>query len=147
MSSKARSRGYRAERDLVRMLWRLGFAVIRAPASGSRVKYVDYPDVIAIYKGKVLTFEVKRRSELSHIYIGKKQLEKLISFTERAGGKAYIAVKIPGREWVFVDIDKAELISNDKYRISKEAIENGKKLHEVLEELGIGLLRFMSSNE
>ncbi|MEM0326303.1 MAG: Holliday junction resolvase, partial [Desulfurococcaceae archaeon] len=49
-----RRRGFFHERDLVRRLWEHGFAVIRAPASGSRVKHVVYPDIVALYKGKVI---------------------------------------------------------------------------------------------
>ncbi|MEM1828904.1 MAG: Holliday junction resolvase, partial [Desulfurococcaceae archaeon] len=38
-----RVKGFSHERDLVRRLWEYGFAVMRAPASGSKAKRVRYP--------------------------------------------------------------------------------------------------------
>jgi len=144
--SRARSRGYRAERELVATLWRLGFAVMRAPASGARIKRADYPDIVAIKDGKVLVLEVKRRSEVANIYIDSEQYSKLMNFAKRAGGKAYIAIKIPYREWVFIDASKLERLSSGKYRVSKEDINNGLRLGDVLKQLGIkvGIEEFMS---
>ncbi len=144
--NKVRSRGYRAERELVATLWRLGFAVMRAPASGARIKRADYPDIVAIKDGKVIVLEVKRRSELTNIYMSKEQYEKLMNFTRRAGGRAFIAVKIPYKDWIFIEANKLQEMSNGKYRLSKEDIINGLKLHEVLKQVGIkvGIEEFMS---
>ncbi|MEM0282497.1 MAG: Holliday junction resolvase, partial [Desulfurococcaceae archaeon] len=57
--SKSRIRGFSHERDLARKLWDHGLAVMRAPASGSKGKKLLYPDIVAIYKGKVIAVEVK----------------------------------------------------------------------------------------
>jgi len=133
-----RLRGFQAERDLVKLLWRLGFAVIRAPASGSKIKKAVYPDVVAIRKGKVLVFEVKRRSELSTIYVPKEQVEKLKMFSERAGGEAFIAIKIPGRDWVFVELKDLEEL-DDKFRISKEVLNKGLTIYDITKRMNISL--------
>jgi len=133
-----RLRGFQAERDLVKLLWRLGFAVIRAPASGSKIKRAVYPDVVAIHKGKVLVFEVKRRSELSTIYIPKEQVEKLKIFSERAGGEAFIAIKVPGRDWIFIELRDIEEL-NDKFRISKEVLNKGLTIHDLIKRMNISL--------
>ena len=121
---------------------------MRAPASGAKIKRASYPDIVAIYKGKVIVLEVKRRSELSTIYIDEEQVNKLRTFCERAGGKGYIAVKIPYKEWVFISIDKLVKINN-KYRLDKNEIINGMKLGEVLSELGIkrGLETYLKSDK
>ncbi len=87
---------------MVQKLWKAGLAAIRAPASGARAKHVFYPDVVAIYSGKVLVFEVKYRGEPGPIYIDREKLEKLREFARRAGGEVYIAVKYGRREWMFV---------------------------------------------
>ena len=133
-----RLRGFQAERDLVKLLWKLGFAVIRAPASGSKVKRAIYPDVVAIRKGKVLVFEVKRRSELSTIYVPKEQVEKLKVFSERAGGEAFIAIKIPGRDWIFIELKDMEELDN-KFRINKEVLSKGLTIYDIIKRMNISL--------
>ena len=137
MRDRRRSRGYRAERDLVIRLWRLGFAVLRAPASGAKIKRADYPDIVAIKHGKVAVFEVKSRRELSTIYIEEEQLRKLKTFTERAGGKAYIAVKIPRIEWKFIPIEKLEKTPKGRYKVCKDMIAKSPGLEKVLADLGL----------
>jgi len=136
LSKPSRSRGYRAERDLVVTLWRRGFAVMRAPASGAKVKRARYPDVVAIKKGRTAVFEVKSRSREGTVYVDKEQVEKLLSFAERAGGKAYIAIKIAGREWLFVPVNRLE-DSGRSYRVSREAINGGMTIEQLEVDLGL----------
>jgi len=137
MKDRRRSRGYRAERDLVIRLWRLGFAVLRAPASGAKIKRADYPDIVAIKDGRVAVFEVKSRKELSTIYIEEEQLRKLRTFTERAGGKAYIAVKLPRIEWKFIPIEELERTPKGRYKVPKNTIAKSPSLEKVLIDLGL----------
>lgn len=127
-----RVRGYGAERELVRKLWRLGFAAIRGPASGAKVKHSVYPDVVAIRNGLVLVFEVKYRRKPETIYISQRQITKIIEFARRAGGIALIAIKIGELgEWRIVPVDQLE-VSNNMFRISREVIESSPKLHDYL---------------
>jgi len=134
---KSRSRGYRAERELVHILWRLGFAVMRAPASGARIRKAEYPDVVAIMKGRVAVFEVKSRAEPSGLYIEPEQIKKLLDFAERAGGIPYIAVKIPHKEWKFVKVVRKEDGEGKTYKVSKEDIEKAPGIGGVLADLGL----------
>ncbi|NPA04487.1 MAG: Holliday junction resolvase [Crenarchaeota archaeon] len=123
-------RGIEAEHDLAKKLWRHGFAVIRGPASGAKAKHVIYPDIVAIRKGRVLVFEVKRRTTQTTIYISREQVVKLREFAERAGGKAYIAVKTgnPG-SWTFIRIEDLLETRNGNYKVTEE----------LLREKGVGL--------
>jgi len=134
---RSRSRGYRAERELVHILWRLGFAVMRAPASGARMRKAEYPDVVAIMKGKVAVFEVKSRAKLSGLYVESEQIKKLLDFAERAGGIPYIAVKIPHREWRFIKVMKRIDEESKTYKVSKEDIEKAPGIGGVLADLGL----------
>ncbi|RLG82200.1 MAG: Holliday junction resolvase [Thermoprotei archaeon] len=136
-SGKARSRGYRAERELVATLWKLGFAVMRAPASGAKIKRADYPDVVAIYKGRVAVFEVKARSRAGTIYIDEGQVRKLLTFAERAGGRAYIAVRLPHIGWRIIPASALERVKGGRYRLRKDIIEVGEGIAGVLKDLGI----------
>jgi Holliday junction resolvase len=136
-----RRRGFHYERELAKLLYRAGFAVIRAPASGSRAKRVFYPDIVAIYKKNILVFEVKARSEPCDIYIEKEKVERLRDFAERAGGEAYIAVKIISLgEWRVVPLDKLWETEEGNYRVSKFTLERSIELEELLGKIKSGAL-------
>jgi len=130
-----RVKGYTAERELVIKLWKLGFAVMRAPASGSKIRKAKYPDIVAIKSGKVLVFEVKSRSKVENIYLRSEQVEKLREFTERSGGQAYIVIKLLGSDWRVIELECLEKMSNGNYRLSKELILKSKTLDELLRNL------------
>ena len=129
-----RRRGFHYERELARMLYREGFAVIRAPASGSRAKRLFYPDIVAIYKRNILVLEVKARSEISDIYIDKYKVERLRDFAERSGGEAYVAVKITSLgEWRAVPLRDLWTTREGNYRVSKFILEKSARLEDVVE--------------
>ena len=133
ITRRLRIRGFEAERDLARKLWQKGFAVIRAPASGAKAKYYVYPDLVAIWRGKILVFEVKRRAKLAPLYIDARQVEKLKEFCRRAGGEAFIAIKIVDeKKWYFVPLAELEQTETGKYKISVEKIRNALTLEELV---------------
>jgi Holliday junction resolvase len=122
------------KRELARLLYKMGFAVIRAPASGSKAKRVFYPDIVAMYKKNILVFEVKARSEPCDIYIDKYKVERLRDFAERSGGEAYIAVKITSMgEWRAVPLKDLWTTKEGNYRVSKFILERSNRLEELLE--------------
>ena len=102
------TRGVREERELVRLLDRLGFAVVRAPASGSRTR-MDRPDVLAGRRGLILALEVKTTSQ-PLLYLKRKSVEQLVRFSERFGAKPLIAVKFKGkrRGWLLLEVGQLE---------------------------------------
>jgi Holliday junction resolvase len=131
-----RRRGFAHERDLARRLWERGLAVIRAPASGSKAKRVLYPDLVAIYRGRVVAFEVKTVKTPRSIYIEPEQVKKLVEFCNRAGGEPYIAVKVVGSgEWLFIPIQLLERTESGTYKISREALTRGLRLEALVSEL------------
>lgn len=117
-------------------LWARGFAVMRAPASGSKVKKAIYPDVVAIRKGHIAVFEVKSRSKGENIYIEKEQVNKLVEFATRAGGKAYIAVKVVGSDWVFIPIELLEPTTSG-YKVSREILARGLSIEQLEVDIGV----------
>lgn len=110
---------------------------MRAPASGARIRKAEYPDVVAIMKGRVAVFEVKSRAKPSGLYIELDQIKKLIDFAERAGGIPYIAVKIPHKEWKFVRVLKEGIKDGKTYKVSREDIEKAPGIGGVLADLGL----------
>ncbi|ACJ15856.1 Holliday junction resolvase [Thermococcus onnurineus NA1] len=86
-------RGASAERELIKMLEKAGFAVVRSAGS----KKVD----IIAGNGKLyLCIEVKSTHD-EKLYFSREDYEKLISFAERFGGKPIIAVKFINNGWRF----------------------------------------------
>jgi len=131
--TRMRRIGFQHERDLARKLWELGFAVVRAPASGSKAKRVKYPDVVAILNRNVYAFEVKTTHKEKTIYIARRQVEKLVEFTKRAGGEGFIAVKIIGEGvWKLVPLTQLVETSSGNYKIEAETLSKALKLRDLL---------------
>lgn len=143
---KRKARGLNAERELVKKLWKMGFAVIRGPASGSRIKKGVYPDIVVIKNRHIFVFEVKKRSKPSPIYIDKDQIEKLKEFARRAGGEALIAVKISSlRTWKVVPLTHInEHPTTAKIKIDRDIIEKAEDLVEYInKKINVGLDSFI----
>jgi len=128
-----RARGFAYERELAYRLWKAGFAVMRAPASGAKVKRYVYPDVLAIKDKRVLVFEVKARREYKSVCVEGYKIGRLLEFARRAGGEAYVAVKITSAgRWVFVPAGSLRRTDRGFYCISKSELEVAPGLDELL---------------
>ncbi len=117
----------------------MGFAVMRAPASGAKIRKADYPDIVAILKGKVAVFEVKARRKRVPIYLEPEQVRKLITFAERAGGKAYVAIKIPREGWKLIRAEELQKTEKGKLKVTKDQITQAPDLKGLLTDLGLTL--------
>ena len=130
-NSRRRRRGFEAERELARILWSKGFAVVRGPASGARARRLFYPDLIALYRGRIIVIEAKYRADLKQaLYIERDKAEKLLDFARRAGGEAVIAVKIPRRGWYIIPVSRAQRTDSGALRIDEDALRNSFRLEE-----------------
>ena len=127
-----RRRGFAYERELARELWSRGFACMRAPASGAKVKRRAQPDLVAMKNGVIMVFEVKTRRREGHVYIDSSQVEKLVEFARRAGGMAFIAVKIlDGRGWRFVPVEKLSKTRGGSFKAELSEVERGLRLRDL----------------
>ncbi|AEK72576.1 Holliday junction resolvase [Thermococcus sp. 4557] len=94
-------RGASAERELIKMLEKAGFAVVRSAGS----KKVD----IIAGNGKLyLCIEVKSTRD-EKLYFSEEDYRKLTSFAERFGGRPVVAVKFINNGWRFfhpMDMEK-----------------------------------------
>ncbi len=125
--------GFAHERELAIKLWKKGFAVIRAPASGSKTKRIMYPDIVAIKNGYVLAIEVKTTHGEKPIYIPAHQVQKLKEFIKRSGGEGFIAVKIIGSgEWRFLKIDDLIKTRRNNYKVDKELLTKSYRLSDLI---------------
>ncbi len=147
MERKARQRGFNAERELAVKLWRKGFAVVRGPASGSKTKRIIYPDLVAMYQGRIFVFEVKMRSKIESIYIEEEKINRLQEFARRAGGQALLAVKIKGIGWKIIPLDKLEK-ANQYYKVDVATLKSAQTLEEFVRlNTNIALERFTVHNK
>lgn len=121
--TRRRARGFQHERELVKKLWQAGFAAIRGPASGAKVKRGVQPDVVAIKNGFVVVAEVKTLKKPSTVYIKREQIEKARTFAERAGGAAYVAVKVVGEGmWRFVPVSALAKTRSGNFKLDEDVL-------------------------
>jgi len=97
---KPYKKGYRAERDLVHILAKRGYMAVRTPRSG-RIG-LPSPDIIAAKNGKLIVIECKSRRKGFQIPL--EQLNELKEWEEKAGAKAYVALKISRKGFFFIDL-------------------------------------------
>ncbi len=124
-------RGVEAERELANLLWKKGFAVVRGPASGGGVRKRFQPDLIALKDGKIAVLEVKRSKELP-VYLRPEQVLGLTEFAKRAGGKAFIAVKVIREGWIFFKIDNVKTTKRGGFKVEGRGLTLEGFLSEVL---------------
>lgn len=92
-------KGDRRERELVNRLDEAGFAVMRAPASGSSTDR-ELPDVLAGDGEQFYAIEAKS-SAGDPIYLDAEEVEALIFFARNFGANARIGVRFDREDWYF----------------------------------------------
>jgi holliday junction resolvase Hjr len=96
-----KSKGSKAERELIHMLWKKGFAALRAAGSGSMQH--PSPDIVAS-NGKIsLAIECKTSHRLVK-YIEKDDINQLDLFANLFGARPFVAVRFDNDQWYFVRI-------------------------------------------
>ena len=96
-------KGAEAERELMRMLWGMGAAVVRSAGSGNSYA----PDVVAIAGGRTVAFECKAWNK-DVLFVRREQYEKMAEWSARAGTLIYLAWKYPRVGWFFVPLEYLE---------------------------------------
>lgn len=121
-------KGIQDERSLVRILWRRGFAVLRAPASGGSTK-MPRPDIIAGNQNLGLHFGIEvKTTHKDTLYIDKKAVMRLIEFSNIFGCRPTFALKFKGRpgSWIFITPGNLTTTPAMNYKISfKDACRIG----------------------
>ncbi len=129
----SRQKGFYYERSLARKLWTKGFAVVRGPGSGGGAKEIVQPDLVAIRNGRIFVFEIKVRWKRSVIYLDRTKVERLKEFAKRAGGMAFIAVKIIDRtDWRFIPVEMLEETRGGNFRVDLDSSSNVLSLENIV---------------
>lgn len=123
-------KGDRRERELVNRLDDLGFAVMRAPASGSATPR-DLPDVLAGNAERFYAIEAKS-SNGNPVYLTAEEVKALCYFARNFGAQPRIGVRFDGEDWAFFDPDDLYQTDAGNYRVKKEtALAHGEDLLEL----------------
>jgi Holliday junction resolvase len=127
----ANRKGDRRERELVNELDAAGFAVMRAPASGSATDR-DLPDVLAGNGETFYAIEAKS-SAGDPIYLTGEEVESLIYFARNFGANARIAVRFDREDWYFFHPGDCYTTDGGNYRVKKEtALAEGTDFDELV---------------
>ena len=122
------TRGIQDERSLVRLLWKKGFAVVRAPASGASTKMAR-PDIIAGSRVKGLQFAIEvKTTRRETLYIARESVDQLTEFSQRFGCQPILALKFKGRgrSWLFVKPEQLSITPSLNYKITlRDALRIG----------------------
>ena len=139
----SQAKGDRRERELVNALDEAGFAVMRAPASGSATER-ELPDVLAGDGETFYAIEAKS-SAGNPVYLTGEEVEALIYFAQNFGAKPRIGVRFDREDWYFFHPGDLHVTDGGNYRVKKEtAIAEGTDFEEfvgiskkvTLEEIG-----------
>ena len=114
----ANRKGDRRERELVNALDDAGFAVMRAPASGSATER-ELPDVLAGDGETFYAIEAKS-SAGDPIYLTGEEVEALLFFARNFGAKARIAVRFDREDLFFFHPGDLYTTDAGSYRVKKE---------------------------
>ena len=111
-------KGERRERELVNRLDAAGFAVMRAPASGSATER-ELPDVLAGDGADFYAIEAKS-SAGPPIYLQGREVTALVYFAECFGAKPRVAVRFDREDWYFFHPAELHATDGGNYRVKKE---------------------------
>ena len=112
------AKGDRRERELVNKLDEAGFAVMRAPASGSATDR-ELPDVLAGDGDQFYAIEAKS-SAGDPIYLDGEEVYALVYFARNFGANPRIGVRFDREDWYFFHPDDLYQTDGGNYRVKKE---------------------------
>jgi Holliday junction resolvase len=128
--ANSNAKGNRRERELVNALDERGFAVMRAPASGSATER-ELPDVLAGDGDTFYAVEAKS-SAGDPIYLTGEEVEALVYFAQNFGASPKIGVRFDREDWYFFHPADVHQTDGGNYRVKKEtAVEDGQHLDDL----------------
>ncbi|SFR85415.1 holliday junction resolvase [Halomicrobium zhouii] len=116
--SNSNAKGDRRERELVNALDEAGFAVMRAPASGSATER-ELPDVLAGDGDTFYAIEAKS-SAGDPIYLDGEEIDALLFFSRNFGAKPRVGVRFDREDWYFFHPGDLYITDGGNYRVKKE---------------------------
>ncbi len=112
-----KGKGSNAERELVKMFWKAGWAAHRIAGSGS--SRFPSPDIIAGNYKKKLAIECKSTKSKNQ-YISNEQAEALKNFAGVFGAQPWVGVRFDRQEWFFVPLQEMSKTSQGNFVLNLE---------------------------
>ena len=97
-----KSKGIKAEREIIHLFWKNGWSACRVAGSGS-MKYPS-PDVIAGNNVRKLAIECKVTKDVRQYFTGKEIME-LQEFSQIFGAEPWVGVKFNKVNWYFMTLE------------------------------------------
>ena len=112
-----KSKGINAERELVHLFWKHGWAAVRVAGSGS--SHYPSPDLVVGNKNRKLAIECKA-CKGDRQYLTKQEVDELVAYAQLFGAEPWIAVRFNTLDWSFHMIDDLTKTENS-YGVSRES--------------------------
>jgi Holliday junction resolvase len=124
-----KQKGSKAERELIHLFWKHGFAAMRAAGSGSTQH--PSPDVIA-GNGRIF-FAIECKASADPVkYIEKDKVNQLDLFANSFGARAIVALRFDNEKWFFLRLTDLKP-TKESYVITLElAKEKGLSFEELI---------------
>jgi Holliday junction resolvase len=94
-----KSKGINAERELIHLFWKNGWAAIRIAGSGS-MRYPS-PDIIASNKRRRLAIECKA-TKSKYQYLSEEDVQQIKDFSAIFGAEPWFGVRFNNENWMFL---------------------------------------------
>jgi holliday junction resolvase Hjr len=122
MQRMSKTKGTRAERELLHRFWDNGFTAMRAPASGA-IKY-PCPDLLVGNVARKMAIECKSTSKTKQ-YLTGKEVRELQKFSSVFGAEPWIAVRFDmtsrkneKEDWFFFMLEDLDITEGNNYVVS-----------------------------
>lgn len=112
-----KSKGTRAERELIHLFWNSGWTAVRVAGSGSM--QFPSPDIIAGNAARKLAIECKATKEITH-YTSGEQVENLKKFCRLSGSEGWLGIRFDNMKWYFLSLEDLNETEGNNYSISIE---------------------------
>jgi len=127
---KRKTKGINAERELVALLWKHGWAACRVAGSGS--SRFPSPDVVAGNGVRRIAVECKAVSAEKK-YLTKADITQLQTFANTFGAEPWIGIRFDKDQWYFISLDDLKETPSGFVISAQLAKQKGLILAEILE--------------
>jgi holliday junction resolvase Hjr len=125
-----KSKGTRAERELLHLFWQNNWACMRSAGSGNTT--MPSPDLIAGNKNNLLAIECKSTKGNSR-NLQKEEIEQLVEFSDKIAAIPILAMRFDKNGWSFLNAKKTPKNKKGNYTISlKLCKEKGINFQELI---------------
>ena len=112
-----KSKGTRADRELLHLFWENEWAAMRSAGSGSTSR--PSPDILASKNNNTFAIECKSIKHNSQ-HFNKKEIDQLLLFSNLFGAKPIIGMRFDKEGWFFLNVEKLSANKNGNYTVSKK---------------------------